>query len=364
MQEALVVELSKKDTKMTQGLAILTMVIVHLFAKKGSDVYGSPLIWVREGVPLVYYLGFLGGICIPFYCFCTGYSFFILFNSMELKQYMKKSSIRLLKFLLHFWTVCIIFAIVGIFFDQYGEVPGNIYRFLGNFFLLEHTYNGAWWFASTYVIFVLLSPFFLKIAKKTDSRVLFILFAALFCVYYICNMMKIFEASPNEYYWKGFLLRKISDLWFVVFFYIVGMLFAKEKMISRIRQWTDKIAGEKKNEYLLILTAVVTLALCVIELSVSIYFSAIFYFICFHLWKKPDKVEKFFLFFGKHSTNIWLVHMFFYLFIFKDLVFVAKYPVFIYIFMIGLCLACSYIIDFIMKLTEKNRMFQKLEKWK
>lgn len=357
-------ELEKKDTQMAQGVAILTMVILHLFNKKGADVYGSPLIWVKPGVPLVYYLGFLCDICVPLYCFCTGYALFVQFNSMELKKYTKRTHTRLIKFLIHFWVICIIFSIIGIIFDQYGEVPGNIYRFLGNFFLLEHTYNGAWWFASTYVVFILISPFFLKLAKKADSRVLFIIFAIIFCAYYICNVMDMFDVSPEDYYWKGFLLRKVSDLWYVSFFYVVGMLFAKEKIISRTKQWLDRVAGKKQNVYLLAAVIVVTLGLCVIEISASMYFFAIFYFICFHVWKKSDRTKKFFLFFGKHSTNIWLVHMFFYLFIFKDLVFVVKYPVFILAFMLGLTLACSYIIDFIMKLLWKSTLFQKLEKGK
>lgn len=353
-------ELGKKDTQMAQGIAILGLVVVHLFAKKGADVCGSPLIWVKSGVPLVYYLGFLGNMSISFYCFCTGYGFFVQFSSMELKNYIRRTHTRLIKFLIHFWVICIIFSIIGMIFDQYGEVPGNIYRFLGNFFLLEHTYNGAWWFASTYVVFILISPFFLKLTKKVDSRVLFIIFAIIFCACYICKMMDMFEASPEDYYWKGFLLRKVSDLWFVSFLYVVGMLFAKEKIISRIGQWLDRVAGQKKNIYLLTAVMVVSLGLCVIELTVSMYFFSIFYFICFHVWKKTDKIEKFFLFFGRHSTNIWLVHMFFYLSIFKGLVFVVKYPVFILAFMLGLTLACSYMIDFIMKLLWKSTLFQKL----
>lgn len=31
----------------------------------------------------------------------------------------------------------------------------------------------------------------------------------------------------------------------------------------------------------------------------------------FVLWEKPVWVEKIFLILGKHSTNIWLIHMFF-----------------------------------------------------
>ena len=348
---------------MAQGVAILTMVAIHLFAKKGGDVYGTPLIWVKPDVPLVYYIGFLSGICICFYCYCTGYSLFIQFQEMERKEFLKKTYFRLFKFLIHFWTICIIFSIVGLFFDQYGEVPGNLKKFLGNFFLLEHTYNGAWWFASTYVVFVLLSPLFLKLAQKVDSRVLFIVFALIFCAYYLCNMMDLFEASSEDYYWKGFFLRKISDFWHVLFMYMVGMLFAKEQIMSKIRKWMEKKFPKNRNLYIGITVIIVSILLCIIEVTATRYFFAIFYFICFHLWEKGEKTEKFFLFFGTHSTNIWLLHMFFYLYIFKDLVFVVKYPVFIYLLMIGICTGCSYIINFILKIMWKSKPFQRLDRF-
>ncbi len=353
-------ELEKKDTCMVHGVAIWAMILLHLYLRKGAEVSGSPLIWINQDVPLIYYLAFLSEICVPLYCFCTGYALFLQFSNMELKEYLKKTYFRLFKFLIHFWVVCIIFTIVGILFDQYGEIPVNIYRFLGNFFLLEHTYNGAWWFASTYILFVLISPLFLKLAKKADSRVLFIVFAMIFCVYYLCKVLGIFATSPEEYYWKGFLVRKLSDLWYVSFFYIVGMLLAKEKIISKTRKWWNRVTGEKSNFYLFIVVSAAILAMCVIEVSGMVYFFSIFCFICFNLWKKPDYVERFFLFFGEHSTNIWLVHMFFYLFIFKELVFIVKYPVFVIPFMFVLTIVCSYIINFILKLLWKSPLFRKL----
>lgn len=209
-------------------------------------------------------------------------------------------------------------------------------------------------------IIVLISPLFLKLAKKADSRVLFIVFAMIFCVYYLCKVLGIFATSPEEYYWKGFLVRKLSDLWYVSFFYIVGMLLAKEKIISKTRKWWNRVTGEKSNFYLFIVVSAAILAMCVIEVSGMVYFFSIFCFICFNLWKKPDYVERFFLFFGEHSTNIWLVHMFFYLFIFKELVFIVKYPVFVIPFMFVLTIVCSYIINFILKLLWKSPLFRKL----
>lgn len=64
-------EFSKKDMKILQGVAILFMLALHLFARK--DVNGLyetfPMI---NGVPLVYYLALFGDACVPIYLFASG----------------------------------------------------------------------------------------------------------------------------------------------------------------------------------------------------------------------------------------------------------------------------------------------------
>lgn len=339
-------ELTRRDMVMVKGLAIHCMVAVHLFNKRGAEVFGTPLIWVKEGLPLVYYVAFIGGIAVPFYCMCTGYALFSQFTAMESGEFQSRSRKRILNFLIHFWLVCLIFTGISILVGSSEEMPGSLLRFLGNFFFLEHTYNGAWWFASTYVLFMLLAPLYLKLVKKVDSKPLFVAFALIFCVYYVCNMKwrwGFISGESPDYYWKGFLIRKGTDLWYVSFFYVEGMILAKERVISHLRRVAEQRNLTNRRLGLLVLAAVT--AACVIRISALIYFMAPFFFICFHLWKKSERVERFFLFWGRHSTNIWLVHMFFYLTLFTDLVFVVKYPIFIYCFMMALCVMSSWIIE-------------------
>ena len=64
----------KEDAVMTRGLAILAMVVLHLFCRRGEDVLGTPLLWVNETTPLVYYFGFFAEICVPIYSLCAGYA--------------------------------------------------------------------------------------------------------------------------------------------------------------------------------------------------------------------------------------------------------------------------------------------------
>ena len=71
---------------------------------------------------------------------------------------------------------------------------------------------------------------------------------------------------------------------------------------------------------------------------------------CFHLWDKPEWMEKSFLLLGKHSTNIWLIHMFFYLVLFKNFIFRLKEPALIFVGMFVLCIVISILINQIEKL--------------
>ena len=74
-------------------------------------------------------------------------------------------------------------------------------------------------------------------------------------------------------------------------------------------------------------------------------------FICvFNLIDKSKWINRLFNYLGNHSTNIWLIHMFFYMIYFKDLVYGAKYSFLIFVWLVILCLASSYIVNLIYKL--------------
>ena len=70
-------ELTKQDTKMTKGLAIVFMVILHLFCRKTDLPYSC--IKLGSGIPLVYYIGLIGDCCVAIYCFCSGWWFLLTY---------------------------------------------------------------------------------------------------------------------------------------------------------------------------------------------------------------------------------------------------------------------------------------------
>ena len=73
-------ELTREDTKMTQGLAIILMVLLHLFCRKGDLPY-TPLLYIGD-TPLVYYIGLASDCCVLIYAFCSGYGHYVSSEKM------------------------------------------------------------------------------------------------------------------------------------------------------------------------------------------------------------------------------------------------------------------------------------------
>ena len=63
--------LTKNQIKMTKGVAILFMLLLHLFCTKSYEDLYIPLIFIGD-TPLVYYLALFGDCCVAIYCFCSG----------------------------------------------------------------------------------------------------------------------------------------------------------------------------------------------------------------------------------------------------------------------------------------------------
>ena len=77
--------------------------------------------------------------------------------------------------------------------------------------------------------------------------------------------------------------------------------------------------------------------------------TAILIIITYSIIKLDNRVELFLSYISTHSTNIWLTHMFFYMIFFSDLVYAPKYSILIFIWLMVLCIATSYIINTIYK---------------
>lgn len=330
-------ELTKRDNQMAQGVAILAMLMLHLFCRR-EDLPYEPLLWIGS-VPFIYYLGLFGDLCVPAYCFCSGYAQIVL-KEKEQNAYGKRRFHRLLKFLLNFWVVLVLFAVVGFFFDQSGEIPGTVTKFLGNALLYGLSYNGAWWFVLTYVWLVLLSPVFIWLTEKLHPMLLFLISGTAYFAAYVFRFVIIleFDFAVVSWLWQQVILLGTSQ-----FSFVVGMLCHRYKVVSKFRMLRQK---SKVGTALCVVVPAIMFALHCVEVSLIIApITGLTTLLCFHVFPKPEWMCKLFAWIGEHSTNIWLVHMFFYLELFEGLAYRGRYPLFVFLMLFGISLAVSYVVS-------------------
>lgn len=336
---------------MTKGVAILFMVLLHLFCRKGSFPY-EPLIFIGEN-PLVYYIGLFGDCCVVMYCFCSGYAHNII-NQTRKNAY---SSIleRLPMFIIQFWIVCAVFSVIGLIIND-PLMPGSLYEFIGNMLLYRMSYNGAWWFVLTYILLCIASPVIMRLCKKSTIASL-IIFSVIYFVSYLVRFNKISLLPDNVVI--NYINGTLSPFGTSLLPYVLGVLFYKHKVFTKLSTFTQSWKKPLKNLVLAIIVLIAFSVHCIIETLFIAIFTGMVVIVCFNLWNKGKLFTTVFSFLGTHSTNIWLTHMFFYLVLFKDLVFVAKYPLFCLTLMLIITVLVSFVINFVMNLIRTKTPLKK-----
>lgn len=343
---------SKQDAVMTRGLAILSMVVLHLFCRKGADVYGTPLLWLNETTPFIYWFGFFSEICVSLYSICAGYAQMMIAereSSSDAITLWKKNLQRAWKLIKNYWVVLFLFCGIGLIFDPNGIMPGSFDRFFKSVFLL-HSYNGAWWYLNTYVILMLIpATITLYPVKKMNMKTGLIFSVGMGLVWYILGRFSMIPTAPSGHPILSFIRKEIVNLIGILPPFFAGAFLCKGKCIERCDQWLTGHYPSKRNACLLSVLLMLFIAFNLLEKAMFTLVVAILTFLIFNLLYKPASLKNVFTFLGKHSTNIWLTHMFFYLCgPFTGLAQKAQYPLFMLLFMLFLCILTSYVVDFIL----------------
>ena len=342
-------ELTKQDTQKAKGIAIIGMVMLHLFCRLGDLPYTAS-IYIGK-IPLIYYLGLFGDICVPIYCFCSGYAHFLI-NEKDKERYIKKIPHKILHFLLHFWIVLVIFSVIGLVSGNGSEIPGSLGRFLGNFFLYGLSYNGAWWFVLTYILLLLMSPLLIALARKMNGVLLIFLSGAIYVVAYYFRFQNTPDISNDVIAW---IYQQLVLIGTSQFPYVVGLICRKERWVTKLRLCLSKedntakmsIGGGLLRMLLFVLPLMALLGHSVVQTVFVAPFTAATVLPVLFAFDLPKFADRILLFLGEHSMNVWLIHMFFYLTLFEDLVFCAEYPILILLLMFAICIGISFIIQWI-----------------
>lgn len=356
--------ITKEQSKCIQGLAILMMLYHHLFSTPEAlgIKYKSLLLFGNINVELK--LAWFFKICVGLYAFVSGYG---LYKSFKLGQKDTCSfGERLLtdyKIILKklfnlysvFWLVFIIFVPIGfIFFNKSFEIKEFILGFLG----LSNSYNGAWWYILQYLKMLLVLPlvdvaFHWYISKK--DRIIWILYIGIAVVAVII----LYFVFPNDF---DATLQFFQPAFFLCFLmgYIISRFGLYELFYKLLGQKVMYILGILG--FILVIAARIKIAKDASSAGLDFIFVPVFvYGFCVILCLCRPAV-RFFAFFGKYSTIMWLVHVFYYDHYAKGVVMATHFSTGIYLTLLILSVVTAIILNIVhtclhkrvIQITQKN----------
>lgn len=321
------------------------MLFLHLFNRDYKGLF-EPLLFIGKQ-PLTYYISLFCDACVPIFAFVSGYGLYYKYMQNN-TVFVKDNFTRLKKLYLNYWIIILIFpVIIGLLIDFSGY-PGSWGRLLLNFSGINPNYNGAWWFFTVYVLFVLTSKFWFSILNKLNPILSIIL---LFAIYLIAFYFRVYRANLSENSFLNYLQNQTAFFFCTLFQFMLGAFALKYKWNQVISKyfWNLKF----KNVIIVGIISLLVLFHVVIPNFIVAPFTALGFIFLYCQLNLSETIQKIIDFFTPHSTNLWLIHMFFYLIFFPTFIYSFKYPVIIFSVLVLICVLCSFVINFINKKIQK-----------
>ncbi len=334
-------EISIQKSNQLKSIAILMMLCLHLFNRPFQGVF-VPVLFIGNQ-PLSYYISLFCDACVPIFAFVSGYGLFYKFKEAK-TEYWKGNKTRIRNLYINYWIILFLFVLL--LGSVLGKVDyiGDISTFFMNFTALNTSYNGAWWFMTIYLLFVITSSFWFQLLLKWNP----IFYLILLLVLYILGFyFRIYSGSMSTSIFIKWLHVQSALYFCTLFQFMLGAFTLHYRWHSKISIVVQMLPFKN---YLLVLAIV---ALVILHGLVPNFFIAPFIGLVFILIYCQMDISSFFQkiidFFTPHATNIWLIHMFFYLIYFPNLIYSPKYPVLIFFWLVLWCLAASYLVNSIQR---------------
>ena len=150
--------ISPATSERLKGIAILLMLTHHLFGLPTLIEPPAAYLPLLPGVPLEYWLGRFGKICVALFLLLSAYGF-AAGGVRSWRYYAGKAG----RFLAAYWPYFLLAWGVGIIWFQeplpngHPRFPTDPLDWLANALTLKHSMAFEWWFAETYLLLVLLT---------------------------------------------------------------------------------------------------------------------------------------------------------------------------------------------------------------
>lgn len=330
--------ISIQQSNHLKSIAILMMLCLHLFNTLDYEGLFKPLIYLGEK-PLIYYISLFSDACVPIFAFVSGYGLYFKFQQNQ-SAYWTDNLKRLKRLYLNYWIIIFMFPVaLGLLLHK-KDYPGSIFTLIENLLAINTSYNGAWWFFTIYVLFLLTSSFWFKLLEKINP---YCYLLVLLCLYLISFYLRVYKSSNYSIPIFNWFHTQAALYSCTLFQFMLGAFALRFNWNSICTNFLKSI----KNKVVLFVLGTILLLFAhgLVTNFIIAPFTALVFLFLFTQIKLNQFFCKILDFFTPHATNIWLVHMFFYMIFFKSFIYSAHYVLLIFLLLVFCCIGSSIVVN-------------------
>ena len=349
-------EFSRDDTKIIKGVAVVLMLMHHLWFFP-DRIAGGELkhLFTIFGESSLGYFGSFGKICVSLFFFLGGYGIYI---QSRKENFNLINNIK--KLFTSYWKVFLIFIpIAFIFFSNQIPYAANDFSYarynsfswsevIKNFFTFSCTLNGEWWFLNSYLFAIISFPIIKQIISKFNSKyniiiVIAVLILGTYVFPAIGNISKLGTLN-NNYFYYNFLCKSFP--WVACFW--MGAVFAKDDLLIKFYNKINNSIHLNIIIDFLIIMAIIFFREQIVAEELDILYAQLLSIIFIDLADKLKIIKFIFYKLGCKSTNMFLIHSFYcyYFGIFAKITTYFKWGIPCLLVLIVMTYISSVILDF------------------
>lgn len=319
--------MSKQESLMMKGVAILLMLFLHLFNVEGNVALCHNLIYV-DGLPLVYILSRAANP-VAFFLLLGGYGMYKVYEKGD-----KNRWTRLAKLMIHYWIILIIFVSIG-HFVRPSAYPGSFVKVLCNVTGYHTTYNAEMWFLLPYMVLSAFSKHLFDLLKRFRAWMV----VAITLFIHICTSYCISRYGQSFFFGNWWAYNPLL-VFHLLFNFSLGAMLARGRFFEKLFEWANA------NRYAVALGWLTLVALVILNCVFKYnFFYAFGVITCLSLIKMPCWIKKALCRIGDQSMNMWMIHTWLCYYLFKDFIYSFGYPALIFVVLTCISYVCSLIVN-------------------
>lgn len=332
--------ISKENSLMLKGLALLFMVILHLYITP-ENLQNAFSLCTVQGMPLASWIA-QGCNPVGLYLFMSGYGLYFTHNANRRRG----GYLRIINLYKSYWLTLFVFLPIAHCLAP-SSYPGNWLNVIENITAFRTTWNGEIWFLFPYILLVLSCKWVFALLNKLGTM-------KMLAFTYILYFISIFLVSHcySSFFAHHYAIYHIVLYFDCLFMFVMGAMFCKHAR----HEFTGPIVRllSLPQPVLLLLFALVFLFGCAVKHG-AVYgpFRQAFMIILFVRINWFGFIKKCFRFLGRYSTMVWFIHTWICYYCFKDFIYSLHYPLLMLLVTLSASIAIGYVVMKIDKYTNR-----------